>query len=482
MRLRDHITRARTIWEANNRVPPRAGYVVFSGPYLANSAGVHCLHSLCHELNKRGYPSFTTGGDIAAVHLNAPIVDEETATLLCLQGFVAVYPETVSGNPLGATNVIRWVLNRPGLLGGDAAYAASETVYSYSNVYTPYIQNRIAGTLYMPTIDESMFYCDDVDTSHRGLECYYVGKSTWKDGYCDPKQAFEITRHSPAKEELGKLFRRARVLFCFDNSTILIYEAALCGCAVMVIPDGTHAKSDFDQLELGTSGISWGANEPLKWPDVATLRNRLHEARQQFVSQLDELILASQTTAEQVDWNSSFTTNVDWTENPSLALAFGKRRLTRKSRNLERSIRLWRKNRTALLRHWVNTRFPSLADLAHYHRDRGNDSRRCVECYLPSSPKVTNDHFDKRDAIRITPVLKPSQLGTIFRASRRFYCFRRKSPLINYALACGCPVSVWDAGNHAQDLNPIPLTHVDEARPTRMRRNFKWVAQHTKHN
>src|SRR5262249_15321091 len=125
---------------------------------------------------------------------------------------------------------------------------------------------------------------------------------------------------------------------------------------------------------------------------------------------------------------------------------------------------------------------PSHADLAHYHRDRVNDSRRCVECYLPSSQNDTNElFFDKRAAIRITPVLTPSQLGTIFRASHRFYCFRRKSPLINYALACGCPVTAWGANNHAQELNPPPLTHVDGARSVRPRRIFKRAAQHTNH-
>jgi hypothetical protein len=139
MRLKNHILQVLSS-RTGEKSPegPRSGYVIFSGPYLSNSAGVNCLHRLCDELNRAGYPSFTTGGDIAAPHLNAPIIDEESAAALCAGGFIAIYPETVSGNRLKARDVVRWVLNRPGLLGGDEIYNDSELVFSYSDVFSPY--------------------------------------------------------------------------------------------------------------------------------------------------------------------------------------------------------------------------------------------------------------------------------------------------------------------------------------------------------
>ena len=113
----------------------------------------------------------------------------------------------------------------------------------------------------MPTIDEKLFYCDDWDLSKRSLECFYVGKSQWKEGVIDRSRAFEITRETPPKKELGKLFRASRVLYCFDNSTILAYEAILCGCPVVVIPDGTQTRENYESLELGMDGIAWGLEE-----------------------------------------------------------------------------------------------------------------------------------------------------------------------------------------------------------------------------
>src|SRR5882757_3137180 len=120
MQLSQHITRvlgARTVTQGDP--VPRTGYIIRSGPYFSNSAGIGCLHRLCDELNQRGFPSFTTAENVAAPHLNAPSIDDASAKDLCAQGFIAIYPETTSGNPLNARNVIRWVLNRPGLLGGD---------------------------------------------------------------------------------------------------------------------------------------------------------------------------------------------------------------------------------------------------------------------------------------------------------------------------------------------------------------------------
>ncbi len=209
------------------------------------------------------------------------------------KGLARSIRKTISGNPLEAKTVVRWVLNRPGLLGGDAVYQSNEHVFYYSNVFLPYIKNKVRGKLYMPTIDESIFYTDEstATPTQRTLECFYIGKSLWKDGYFEREGAFEITRETPPKKELGKLFRAARVLYCFDNSTILVYEALLCGCPVVIIPDGTQSKEDYAQLELGIDGIAWGLGElPRVKADVGLLQERYRRVKREFEDQLDHLI------------------------------------------------------------------------------------------------------------------------------------------------------------------------------------------------
>jgi hypothetical protein len=286
----------------------RIGYVIMAQSYVSNSVGARCLYTLCDALNRRGYPSFIVGSSKTCPTLFAPLVWWFKARRLCRRGYVAVYPESVPGNPLRAKTVARWVLNRPGLLNGDKIYDPSELIFNYSSVYTPYIRNNVVGKLYMPMIDRDTFYsdlerCDPAGSSSgkeakRSLDCFYVGKSTWKDGHVDRDAAFEITRTTPKRSELGKLLRATRVLYCFDNSTMLIYEALMCGCRVVVIPDGSHTRADYEQLELGMDGMAWGTEELASTKaNVPALIARYEQAERDFPRQLDHFVAATQAAA-----------------------------------------------------------------------------------------------------------------------------------------------------------------------------------------
>lgn len=273
---------------------PTTGFVIVAPSFVANSAGVCCLYRLCDELRRRGFSAFMAGGQCGAPHLDAPIIDLAEAMRLCGRGYAVVYPETFPGNPLGSPTVMRWVLNRPGLLGGDEVYDDAELVFCYSDVHRPYIRNRVAGTLYMPAVDESIFHTNDWDITRRSVECFYVGKSTWKDGFVDRHTAVEITRDHPARSELGDLFRAARVLYCFDNSTLLVFEALLCGCPVVIIPDGTYTKQDSAGFAFGAAGIAWGIEEFRgESVDVPDLRRRYEQSKAEFLAQLDHFIAVS---------------------------------------------------------------------------------------------------------------------------------------------------------------------------------------------
>jgi hypothetical protein len=277
----------------------RPGYLIYAPPYTANSAGIWCLYHLCHELNGRGFPSFMVNSYRTAHQCVAPLIGWSEARRLVRRGYTAVYPEVVVGNPLRARSVARWVLNRPGLLGGRRGYDASELVFNYSEVYKAYIRGPIAGMLHMPTIDQSLFFCDDEDLAHRSLECFYVGKSAWKEGVVERSKAFEITRLAPSKSELGKLFRASRVLYCFDNSTILVFEALMCGCPVVIIPDGTQTKADYANLELGMDGIAWGPEELGQVrTNVPRLRGRYEAIKDEFQVQLTQFIAITQHAVE----------------------------------------------------------------------------------------------------------------------------------------------------------------------------------------
>lgn len=441
----------------------KSGFVIFAPSYVTNSAGVGCLYRLCHELRMLGFKAFMTGGQQTACHLHAPLINLAEASDLCKHGYTAIYPEIISGNPLAAESVIRWVLNRPGLLAGDAVYSESEHVFYYSEVYRPYIQNRIAGKLCMPVFDETIFFSDDATSAYRSLECFYVGKSVWQDGVIDRDRAMEITREFPVKAQLGKLFRAARVLYCFDNSTALVYEALLCGCAVVIIPDGTLSRHDYDQLETGTDGIAWGVQEYRDEPvDVPALRARYADMKRDFHRQLLHMVrvsgqqpegsvaacCGSRIQLEAADSQAQAVTPASASERVPLL------------KSIERRLRQWRKQ-------WQHQR----RERRKIHRllrelieadSRGllaerYPTHRSLTCFYVQNAVWRNGVVDRNVAfeVTITPRTTLSDLVNLFRASVVLYCFDPHSPIIQIALACGCRVVLVRAGGWQQRLKPV---------------------------
>jgi hypothetical protein len=429
------------------------GFVIVAPPFVANSAGVGCLYRLCHELRSLGFQAVmavVAGDGRTAPGLDSPMIDMAMARALCDRGFTAVYPETVSGNPLAAASVIRWVLNRPGLLGGDAVYSDDEHVFYYSEAFRPYIHNRIAGKLYMPTIDESIFYADESVSAQRSLECFYVGKSVWRDGVIDRDRAFEITREFPAKAELGKLFRAARVLYCFDNSTILAHEALLCGCPVVVIPDGTQSRQDYESLELGMDGIAWGVEEHRGEPvDVPGLRERYARVKRDFVQQLRQLVRVSgQRPVGRVAAPPPCMAGQAVASDSSLD-APPAREFERVSllRGVERTLRQWRKS-------WQRRRKEHrflrelMAAGGHGVFAEPHPTHRSLACFHIGQAVWREGVVDRSKTYEVTITARTTlrDLVTLFRCSTVLYCFDSRSPLARIALLSGCPVVLVGVG------------------------------------
>lgn len=448
--------------------PPASGFVIVAPSFISNSAGIGCLYRLCDELRGRGFSAFMAGGRRGAAHLDAPIIDLVEAARLCHRGYAAVYPETIAGNPLGSPIVMRWVLNRPGLLGGDEVYDDDELVFCYSDVFRPYVRNRVAGKLYMPTIDEQIFHADEWDVSRRSLECFYVGKSTWKDGFVDRGKAFEITREAPAKPELGKLFRASRVLYCFDNSTILVYEALLCGCPVVVIPDGTQTREDYAGLELGVEGIAWGV-EAFRGEsvDVPAVRRRYELAKAGFRSQLDHFIASSgqRTIAPGADAGVRRAEAEEPAEVvPGLvtAAAFEQpRRQLSAGRQIERQLRRWRKAQQA---RWQERRLGRRL-LQEFRSPQGSQklverflAPRALECFHVGRGRWREGVVDRAKAyeVRLYPGITLDDLISLFRSAVVLHCFDRDAPLVPIALAAGCPVRLVGGDGPPVSLAPEP--------------------------
>lgn len=270
----------------------RHPYYIVTPRYVRTSAGIKVLHLLCHALNRAGeraylithpycLPQYATHPELITPLLTKATVEHDFATGLAP---IVVYPETVHGNPFKAPFVVRYVLNFPGLLGGDSQYREDEFCIAYSeNLARSIPSSRL--TLFVPASDPRTF--SPVPEQERRGTCFYAGKYKSHHGgalFDITRDSTEITRDfpdSPTQPQIADLFRRSELFYCYENTALAI-EALLCGCPVVFLPNPY-----FDRViaaeEHGWDGIAWGVD-----PDeIARAKRTVHLARDNFLRHFD---------------------------------------------------------------------------------------------------------------------------------------------------------------------------------------------------
>jgi hypothetical protein len=249
----------------------RHPYYIVAPSYVRTSAGVCVLHLLCHSLNRLGhtayillYPSLPSCTDPAAPDLLTPIVTPQVVQSHFERGLtpIMIYPETIAGNPFNGSCVVRYVMNFPGLLGGDKNYAPEELCFSYSKVLAAATHSP-DNVLYLPATDTRIF-CTVSNQPTRQGSCFYANKYKldYKGKLFDiTKDSLEITRDLPDSQtpgEIANIFRRSEVFYVYEN-TALATEAVLCGCPAVFLPN-PYLTEMIAIRELGSEGYAWGAN------------------------------------------------------------------------------------------------------------------------------------------------------------------------------------------------------------------------------
>jgi hypothetical protein len=270
--------------------PPRNPYYILAPRYRRTSAGIRAQHLLCHSLNQEGQVAYLVLTNYSAApicpDLLTPLLTPAVVRYHYDKGLtpIVVYGEVVSGNPLRADCVVRYLLNYPGLLGGATSYHPSELLYGYSGVLA-----EAAGVpdnvLMVPTVDPSVFHPGPGDQQRSG-SCFYAAKhKTMLGGSVSDEMrgSVEITLDYPATPaEMAILFRRSEVFYCYEN-TALALEAMLCGCPAVFLPS-PHLTELIALRELGRDGVAWG-NEPA---EIARAKATVHGVRERYLRVCDE--------------------------------------------------------------------------------------------------------------------------------------------------------------------------------------------------
>ncbi len=240
-------------------------YYIYAPAYTKKSMGIKILHYLCHYLNTKGYPAFLFDSNMSKYKINtkliSPILTVNIINCHREQNLspIAIYPDVVNGNPLNCNNVVRYLLNYPGLLGGPKEFEQNDLIYSYTKKISDRVNHSNKHILFIPPlIDSKIFYPPISDTKRTG-GCYYASK--YKEFHKQKTLPFtdnliEITRdkeNSQTTEEIGELFRKSEFFATYED-TSLITESLLCGCPVILIENKFFDGSQLAEHELTSLG------------------------------------------------------------------------------------------------------------------------------------------------------------------------------------------------------------------------------------
>jgi hypothetical protein len=207
---------------------------------------------------------------------------------------VVIYCEGTQGNPLGAKNVVRWMLSK---LGQNVPYDwvngwnKNELVYYFNSEEKIKNNPDKLGNIYkMLNVIYIHPYATNYNLNPRKGTCFTIRKATHTHGkmprIVHHPGSFEILK-THNQIECIKIFNNHKFFISYDSLTFLSVISALCGCISIVIKvDGlskhdwlnTTAAAEYLQTSGETMlyGIAYGAD------DITNAINTLHMAKDQW--------------------------------------------------------------------------------------------------------------------------------------------------------------------------------------------------------
>lgn len=250
-------------------------YSIVTPDFKIDSGGIRVMWGL--------YGWLLTKGQI--VNVNAKYSNSD---------FVAIYPEVYHGNPMGAQTVVRYILQKPGMMGkgtpgsqsfrpGPTKFNPNDKLFAFSRLYMQGLPDN--HYMFLPILNMHLFYDK---RKKRIKKFYYVGKGINTNSH--PSDAIELPRKMPDQQKLADTMNECEVLYVYDPVTALSEVARLCGARVVMFAPMEGFEKYY---EPGMNGISLYKDKAIEL-DYAEFRNHYGGMRDTFGKKLDDFIELTQ--------------------------------------------------------------------------------------------------------------------------------------------------------------------------------------------
>jgi hypothetical protein len=265
-------------------------YIIVVDSYRPNSGGIAVLHKLGQKLKERGCEVYMfspkTLSGLQTIDRGGIERIKETSWI--------IYPEIIMGNPLNVKNVIRWVLNTPGYIGGDSnTWSNNDLVYSIGDYFKIDESINIEG--YLKVWDFKLDYWRD-ENMERSIDTHLIRKAKGKAGskknaIFDMHSNDSICLDGDIANDFSKLkekLNQTKTFISYDSATYYSTIAALCGAISVVIPDGENSKEEYKiKFPLCKYGVAWGL-EDIEW--AKSTQHKVREYLIEMEKESDDLI------------------------------------------------------------------------------------------------------------------------------------------------------------------------------------------------
>lgn len=210
--------------------------------------------------------------------------------------FIAIYPEIARGNDLGANTVVRYILNKPGVMTtngvpGPTKFDPTDKVYYFSRLFGGSAEED--NFLFLPILNMHLFRDQH---KVRNKTAYFIGKGN-RHPYksLHPIGSILIDRNIAQNQgDLADLLNECEVLYCYDPVSAITELARLCGCRIVMINPIYTYEDFFTKYEPGMNGISWGKDEGIKL-DIEKFTQHYKDMVEEFDWRLDAFIEDTQS-------------------------------------------------------------------------------------------------------------------------------------------------------------------------------------------
>lgn len=278
-------------------------YLIAAPDYRESSLGIQVLHRLCHLINERGGSAWMVGCTVND-EWNAPALTEEAYNQIICTGkpWIAVYPEVTTGNPFSAPVVVRYMLNREGVIMGNAIEAEPDDLFFW---YRPEFADKESNLNILGIESYDLSFFED-DNPIKDMDFLYLNRIPVSaiDFGSLPEKVTVLSMQSPLPlNELGALLKRGRVLYTYESGGTCLL-ANLCGCPVVALraPGYEHYAVNEQTLKDFGAGYSY-SDSPQALEEVRanlpSVRELMLIKRRLIETQLDNFLALTQAKAQQ---------------------------------------------------------------------------------------------------------------------------------------------------------------------------------------